>query len=458
MDYIISGYGAVADGVTNCREAIQNAIDECNRAGGGRVVIPAGRFLSGTLVLRSNVELHLESGAVLISSLNQEDLIDIKQEVQDFNTDIDWTGGCFLYACHEENISITGRGTIYGQGDLVFFDDGADGGIGECPKNIKIEKRPRTTFFEDIENLNVTDITFKDAAFWTLHMAGCRRVNVQGIRILNDCRGANNDGIDPDTCRDVVISNCFIETGDDAIVIKNSLPMAAKYGACENIIVSNCILNSHDSAIKIGTETGDAIRHVIISDCVFRDCSRGVGIWVRDGAVIEDIQVHHIIGNTLRYADCIGRDFAPGWWGKGEPIFISATSRTKDYSKMGSAPDMTVSGEKSPGIIRNISFDNIQMTAESCVFIAGEADSVIEDVRITNLVLTQQKQGTQEADCFDEQPSGRGVYAHSIPAVYARHVNSLSVSGTVRRKDDFKKNQMVQAEDTSDIRLSICEE
>lgn len=450
MDYLVSSYGAISDGKTNCREAIQKAIDECNAAGGGRVVIPSGKFLSGTLILKSNVELHLESGAELISSLDPEDLIDIKQDVKDFNADIDWTGGCFLYACHEKNISITGNGVICGQGDLVFYDDGADGGFEESPKNIKVEKRPRTTFFEDIENLNVKDVTFKDAAFWTLHMAGCRQVIVQGIRILNDCRGANNDGIDPDTCKDVLISNCIIEAGDDAIVIKNSLPMAAKYGACENIIISNCILNSHDSAIKIGTETGNAIRHVIISDCVFRDCSRGVGIWVRDGAVVEDIHVHHIIGNTLRYADAVNRKFASGWWGKGEPIFISATSR-----KQNGAIEVL---EKSPGIIRNITFDSIHMTSESCVFIAGEANAVIEDVRISNLFLTQQKQGTQEACFFDEQPSGRDVYKHEIPALYARCVKNLSVSGTVRRKDGYKDNEFIQVENGTQVKLELSEE
>jgi len=453
MDYLINEYGAIADGITNCREAIQKAIDECNTAGGGRVIIPPGRFLSGTLVLKSNVELHLESGAVLISSLNQEDLIDINQDVEDFNVDIDWTGGCFLYACHEKNISITGRGVIYGQGDHVFFDDGSDGGFGECPKNSKIEKRPRTTFFEDIENLNVIDVTFRDAAFWTLHMAGCRHVIVQGIRILNDCRGANNDGIDPDTCKDVLITNCIIETGDDAIVIKNSLPMAAKYGTCENIIISHCILNSHDSAIKIGTETAKAIRHVIISDCVFRDCSRGVGIWVRDGAIVEDIHVHHIIGNTLRYADYINRESAPGWWGKGEPIFISATSRAQNGSI-----ESSESIKMSPGIIRNISFDSIQMTTESCVFIAGEDNAIIEDVRISNLFMTQQKQGTQEADSFDEQPSGHGVYKHAIPAIYARYVKNLSVSGTVRRKDSFSQQQLIQIENGIQVKMDICEE
>ena len=161
-DYNILTYGAKSDGTTNNREAIQKAIDECNASGGGRVIIQAGSFLSGTLILKSNVDLHLESGAFLISSIRPEDLIDFSKGFRDDNKDIGWEGGCFLCAFHEENISITGQGTIYGQGDKIFYDDNADGGFHECPLNIRIEARPRTTFFEDIKNLVVKDITFKN--------------------------------------------------------------------------------------------------------------------------------------------------------------------------------------------------------------------------------------------------------------------------------------------------------
>jgi polygalacturonase len=270
-------YGAIGDGTINDRAAIQKAIDLCGAAGGGGVVIPSGKFLSGTIVLKSDVELHLEQGALLIGSLDEKAIIDDTKRRRGEAVDEGWEGGCFLYALHEKNVSITGKGTICGQGDRVFFDDDADGGFHECPKNYP-GFRPRTTFFEDIENLTVEGIAFREAAFWTLHLAGCRRVLVDGVRILNDPRGANNDGIDPDTCKDVVIMNCIIDTGDDAIVIKNSQAMAAKYGACENIIISACVLHSHDSAIKIGTETFDAIRNVIVGDRVFKDCSRGIGI------------------------------------------------------------------------------------------------------------------------------------------------------------------------------------
>ena len=112
-------------------------------------------------------------------------------------------------------------GTIYGQGDQVFLDKNEDNGFHECPKTCEAF-RPRMMLFEDVENFTVRDVTLKDAAFWTLHMAGCRNVRIDGIKILNDDRGANNDGIDPDCCRNVVIANCIVSTGDDAIVVKST--------------------------------------------------------------------------------------------------------------------------------------------------------------------------------------------------------------------------------------------
>ena len=466
MEYDITAFGAVPDAAallpgahvpedggeagesrpTNNRQAIQAAIDAAASAGGGAVVVPAGAFLSGSLVLKSNVTLRLGPGAWLVASLDPADGIDFAAEFDDETENVGWDGGCFLFARHAHDVSVEGPGTIYGQGDKVFYDDDADGGYHECPKNVRTPawERPRTTFFEDIENLTVKGVTFRDAAFWTLHMAGCRRVVVDGVRVLNDVRGANNDGIDPDTCQDVVISNCIVETGDDAIVVKNTAPMAAKYGVCENIVISGCVLRSHDSALKIGTETALGIRGVMLSDCVFRDCSRGVGIWVRDGGVVEDVHVHHVSGNTLRYADCPQRDFAPRWWGKGEPIFISATPRVNP-----SAPR--------PGIIRNVTFDNIDMTSESCVFIAGEKDAAIEDVSIESLRLTQRAQGTQQPTLFDEQPSARGVYEHQIPAAYVRLARNVVIRGTLRREGAYAGNALATKVDCRNVTLALEE-
>ena len=417
QEYWITEYGAVADGVTNCAAAIQAAVDAAAQAGGGRVM---GRFLSGSVMLRSHVELHLCSGAVLQSSLRPEDIRPFRHADADDAMD-GWNGGFFLGACGGQDITISGSGVIDGQGRRGFFDRNEDNGFGECPK-AAAAFRPRMILLEDITDLTIRDVTLRDAAFWTLHMAGCRRVRIRDIRILNDDRGANNDGIDPDCCQDVIISGCLIHTGDDAIVVKATGPMTRRYGPCCNVTITNCVLHSRDSALKIGTETHGTIRNVTLSDCIIDRCSRAVGIWVRDGGTVEDIHIHHLTGSTLRYADRYAEPGAPGWWGKGEPIFISATPRKNSRTKTGT--------------IRNVTFDNLSITCESCAFLAGEPESCLRDIRIRDLHMTFKRQGTQPGGLFDEQPSVRHVYSHAIPALYARSVKQLTVQdSTVRYAD-----------------------
>lgn len=443
--YDIRNYGAIGDGKFNNAGAIQKAIDICNENGGGEVVIPAGIYLSGSIRLKSNVNLYLQQGAVLRCSLKPEDIQAFETQGLKPDHPDGWDGGCFIGAWHAENITISGQGTIDGQGREVMYDDDADGGFHEAPMMIK-GFRPRMMFLEDIKNLTVKDVTLLDAAFWTLHLAGCSHVRINNIQILNNTRGANNDGIDPDCCQDVVISNCIVKTGDDAIVVKSTKPMAKQYGNCENIVITGCLLKSQDSALKIGTETHGTIRNVILSDCIIEDCSRAIGIWVRDGGTVEHIQVHHLTGAVRRYADALQREFAPRWWGKGEPIFISATYRTEE--------------NRFPGIIRNLKFDNLSLKAESGIFIAAETSCPIENVSISELDLTLEKQGTQPGGFFDEQPSVRHIYQHAIPAVYARYVNGLRLKECrVRKIAPYMAcwSDPVETENCKDLALDIRE-
>ncbi len=409
-DYLVTEYGTAADGVTNDGPAVQRAVDTCAAAGGGRVVVPAGRYLCGTIELKDHVELHLESGAVLVASLREED---IRQTVSP-DSQVSGHSGFFVGAVHAKDVALTGFGELNGQGHFVMYDDGSDGGIGECPLYSE-GFRPRLTYFEDVEDLTVRDVTMRDSSLWTLHLAGCRHVVVDSLKVFNDRRSPNTDGIDPDSCQDVLITGCQIETGDDAIVIKATGPMTRLYGPCENIVVRGCILCSHDSALKLGTETVGDIRNILMSDCIVKDCSRGVGILLRDGGTIENVTAHHITGAVRQYAGAGGRQFIPDWWGKGEPLYLSATYRRGTH--------------KPAGTLRNIVFEDIRLKAESSSFFRGEADSVIEDVTVRNCRFDYERQGTQEPGLFDEQPSDRDVYPHAIPAFYANHVNGLHLDG-----------------------------
>lgn len=414
MTYNIIDFGAVGDSVTNCTKALQAAIDTCSKTG-GRVLVPAGVYYSGSLRLRSNIDLHLESGATLISSLSESDIIDFAKDFDDDNKDTGWEGGCFLFARNEKNITISGSGTIDGQGRNVFFDENNDSGHFECPLSVK-SFRPRMSFLENIENITIKDVTFFDSSFWTIHLAGCKNVLIDSVRILNNERGPNNDGIDPDCCQDVIIKDCIIKGGDDSVVIKTTAPMASKYGESKNILISNCIMKSRSCALKIGTETHSDIHHVILSDCILDGCNRGIGIWSRDGGNIHDISIHHISGNTRRFADCnTDKQYVSTWWGKGEPIFISSTRRN-EYSKI-------------PGHIYSIYIDHCNMNIESPIIIAGEEYSRISDIDMSDVNLLFIKQSSFYPEYIDERPSKRGIYKKTIPIIYSRCVDDISISG-----------------------------
>ena len=148
-------------------------------------------------------------------------------------------------------------------------------------------------------------------------------------------------------------------------------------------------------------------------------CPRGVGCWGAAGGPVGVTQFPIGAGGTRRYADAYALPGAPGWWGKGEPLFVSATPRK---GKTGSA-----------GVIRRVSFDHLYLTSESCAFAAGEPDSEIRDLRISEMHLILQRRGTQPGGLFDEQPSARHIYPHAIPALYARCVDGLTVTDSTVR-------------------------
>jgi len=201
--YDLLDYGGIGDGKTLDTAAIQRAIDACHKAGGGTVVAPSGfDFLTGTFRLKSHVELHLEAGSRIIGAKEQEHYPN--DELR-----------CLIEAYDSDFISITGMGVIDGRAhehmveDLTYIYRGTDW-------------RPRLIGLIRCRHLTFRDFTMRDSANWGLHLTGCEDVVIHGLRILNDLKVPNCDGIDPDHCRNVRISDCHIEAGDDCIVLKNT--------------------------------------------------------------------------------------------------------------------------------------------------------------------------------------------------------------------------------------------
>jgi polygalacturonase len=265
--YNILDYGAIGDARANDAAAIQRAIDACTEAGGGSVLVPAGRiYRSGTLVLRSNAELHVERGAVLLASSNPGDY------PRELESDVITCGAvceaelprrAFIIAYWAGDLAITGAGTIDGNGQ-AFAGNDRDDRYRLADERPYLD-RPFTIFLIGCSNVTMRDITIRDAAFWSVRIAGCEDVLIHSIRIDNQLKLQNTNGIVVDCCSNVRISDCSIAAGDDCICLKTCRAMVdSGFGACENITVNGCTLASASAALKIGHEVCAPIRAAFV--------------------------------------------------------------------------------------------------------------------------------------------------------------------------------------------------
>ena len=185
-----------------------------------------------------------------------------------------------------KNVSITGTGTIDGNG-VAFMGKELEDSY-ELKPVTDFDPRPHVLTLTNIEKLVIRDITIRNSAYWTVHLIGCRDASIDGISILNNLKIRNGDGIDVDHSKDVRISNCFIESGDDCICLKNRREFE-QYGSCEDVVVSNCTMTSRSCAIKIGSENMDSINRVLFTNCIIKDSNRGIGIQNRDEGTVTNV-------------------------------------------------------------------------------------------------------------------------------------------------------------------------
>ena len=410
MIFNVRNYGAAGDGSHNDTQAIQTAIDDCHARGGGKVLLEGGHvYRSGALVLRSHVELHLEMGAVLKASSQLEDF-DLfksgfrppaKSSVPSY-TNCEYAGGpvlYFLYAKDCEYISITGDGTIDGTEEIYH------GTVTPWHIDGSFYPRMPLIFLEHTEHLTLRQVTLTKSAFWTVHMVGCNDVLIDGIRILNSLNMANCDGIDPDHCQNVRIANCHIQCADDCIVFKNTLH-AMQYGPCENISVSNCTLISTSAAIKFGTESEAPFRNITIQNCNISRSNRGISLQLRDKGCIENVTFSGLNIDT--------RLFSPDhWWGKAEPIAITALKRKEDTAL---------------GHIHNITFENINCAGENGILIYGDEASDIRDIRFRNVTLRLTEKTSWPKGVMDLRPCiDEGIRQDSLHMVSAHNAHNITM-------------------------------
>ena len=268
--YDILTFGAKGDGVTDDAVAIQKAIDRCSAEGGGVVLLPRNHvFLSGPVELKSNVELHLEATATLKANPN-ESIYQLSAFGENRGEGMLW-----LWAKDAENISITGKGTIHGNGIAFMGAELEDSYELKPLADQTFDPRPHVLTLTNVRNLTIRDVTIKEGAYWTVHLIGCNEAVIDGINLLNNLKIRNGDGIDLDHSKNVRIANCHITSGDDCICLKNRREFE-QYGSCHDIVVTNCVMSSRSCAIKIGSENMDSIYNVMFDNCIITGSNRGL--------------------------------------------------------------------------------------------------------------------------------------------------------------------------------------
>ncbi len=368
----VKDYGASGKKTLSSQAAIQKAIDACAAAGGGMVYVPPGEYSTGTLHLRSHVRFYLESGATLFS-------------IKDKNA---FNKEALFYGEDLVNITLEGRGTVNGEAAYDWRPKGDHHDDFIYPNQVEMEKLgkpllrsfPKTNQFGKLvlllrcTDVRITGLSFIDSPSWTMHLYGCQRTVIDGVYIRSSLKeGVWADGIDPDGCKDLRISNCTIETGDDALVFY-SMNWFGPALPCENITVTNCRLSSASSAIKFCDGNMNAIRNVTIDNCVITGSNRGIAFMNFDGGIVSDVVLSNL---TI---DCVRHDWF--WWGDGDPFHFNIRKRREVHKNWKKEDD------RPAGSIRNVLIQNVIARGKGSSICNGHPDNWLDGVTMDNVKLS----------------------------------------------------------------------
>lgn len=426
----VKKFGATGNGKTDDAAAIQEAIDACEAAGGGTVEFPAPAvYMAGPLDIKSNVEMHLQGGATLLA--NPDEKLYGKSAFRSNRGE----GMMWISGENVDNFSITGNGAIDGNG-ISFM--GKELGDSYALKPFKdVDPRPHLLTIIKGTNIRMRDIHIGNSAYWTVHLAGCSDVVIDGITLQNSVKVRNSDGIDIDHSRNVRISNCHIESGDDCICLKNRREYG-ELGVCENVTVTNCVMTSRSCAIKIGSENMDTIRDVVFDNCIIRNSNRGVGIQNRDEGIVSDIMFSNMLIE--------GHLFSDVWWGKAEPIYITAYRRAKANNKDANLRFPAGAKEGRVGKVSNIYFSNIKCVSENGVYVSAESKDKISNIFFDNVDVTVNKTTVFPGGLYDRRPADvEGFVTGKTAGFYFDTAENITLRNCSVRWGDNKKPYFKEA-------------
>ncbi|MET1053966.1 MAG: glycosyl hydrolase family 28 protein [Pedobacter sp.] len=440
-DFYITDYGAVGNGKTDNAIAIQKAIDACSKSGGGKVIVPAGKvFMAGPFNLKSNIEFIVEVNATVIA--NPDEQVYRKSAFRENKGEgTIWIGGENLI-----NVTICGAGTLDGNG-VSFMGAELEDSFVLKPFNV-IDPRPHLLTVVGGRNIRIRDLTIRNSAYWTVHLIGCNDVAIDNITLLNNLKVRNSDGIDLDHSKNVRISNCYIESGDDCICLKNRREYE-EFGPCQNIVVSNCTMTSRSCAIKIGSENMDSISHVLINNCIIKKSNRGIGIQNRDEGTVSDVIFSNIIVDSHLFSDV--------WWGKAEPIYVTAYPRAKGNNKDAGWRFPKGETEGRVGAVTNIYFSNIRGVSENGVYVGGSTADKVSGIVFDQVDLTIDKTTGITGGSYDRRPSNvEGLLKGLTSAFYFDQANHITIRNSAvvwgnHRPDYF--GHLVESHGVTDLKI-----
>ena len=399
--FSVRDFGAAGDGKVKDTKAIQEAIDVANKAGGGTVYFPAGKYLSGTIFLKDFVTLCLEANAVLLGST---DTTDYPKTFPQFRSYTDtYVSQALIFAENQKEIAITGKGTIDGQGQAFPWKPYGN--------------RPDVIRFVSCKHVNIEGIHLQNSPLWMQHYLNCEFVTVRGIHVYNHST-YNNDMIDIDCCRNVIISDCYGNSDDDALTLKSTADSPT-----ENVTITNCVLGSGCNAIKMGTESNGGFKNISITNCVidswygrkgFYALPRGISgiaLEIVDGGTMENITISNISIKNVHV-----------------PLFMRLGNRARPFKKNMEKPGI--------GTYRNVVISNIIATNVEkfgCP-ISGLPGHPIENVTLSNIRITFPGGGTaaeaqaEVEEKAEEYPEATMFGVLPAYGFYCRHVKGLRLS------------------------------
>jgi polygalacturonase len=412
----VLAYGAAGDGEALDTPAIQAAIEACSARGGGTVFVPAGRYVTGSLFLHSHITLHLEAGAVLLGSESPADypVIQSRWEGSEQLTHAPLIAGHGL-----QNVAIVGRGTI----------DGRGAGWWQRHRARTLDHpRPRLISFTDCTRVLIEGVTVTNSPSWTINPVRCDNVTVHNVTVINPADSPNTDGINPDSCSNVRISNCYVSVGDDCITIKSGSEAEHpdKRAPCRDVTITNCTMAHGHGGVVIGSEMSGGVRNVVISNCVFVGTDRGIRFKSRRGrgGVVEDVRVSNIVMTDVLCPITMNLYYAPGKWGdqtisdKGRRPITDGTPRFRRIH------------------LSHITAHNVKVAA---AFLFGLAEMPIEDISLSDVTLSMAPEaGAGYADMADdiELMQRAGIFVRNAHRIRLHNVDVAGQLGPALRVVD----------------------